>query len=70
MRQQDLSFAEMLNRLRVRKKNECLASTDIVMLKKCETGRIVVIFTYLLQMQKLINTTLEDFMSVAQSQSQ
>ncbi|XP_026112280.1 LOW QUALITY PROTEIN: uncharacterized protein LOC113091073, partial [Carassius auratus] len=38
VRQQDSSFAEMLNRLRVRKKNECLTTNDIGMLKKCESG--------------------------------
>ncbi|XP_073688692.1 uncharacterized protein [Garra rufa] len=38
VRQQDPSFAEMLNRLRVHKKGECLTANDIDMLKKCETG--------------------------------
>ncbi|XP_048046234.1 LOW QUALITY PROTEIN: uncharacterized protein LOC125268187 [Megalobrama amblycephala] len=38
VRQQDASFAEMLNRLRVRNKNESLSTTDIAMLKTCETG--------------------------------
>ncbi|XP_026120183.1 LOW QUALITY PROTEIN: uncharacterized protein LOC113099530, partial [Carassius auratus] len=38
VRQQDSSFAEMLNRLRVHKKNECLTTNDIGMLKKCESG--------------------------------
>ncbi|XP_052441444.1 uncharacterized protein LOC127981121 [Carassius gibelio] len=39
VRQQDPSFAEMLNRLRVHKKGESLLSNDIAMLKKCETGK-------------------------------
>ncbi|XP_042609822.1 uncharacterized protein LOC122142829 [Cyprinus carpio] len=38
VRQQDPSFAEMLNRLRVHKKKECLSTNDIAMLKQCETG--------------------------------
>ncbi|XP_048020488.1 ATP-dependent DNA helicase PIF1-like isoform X1 [Megalobrama amblycephala] len=38
VRQQDVSFAETLNRLRVRKKNEPLSSSDINMLKQRETG--------------------------------
>lgn len=38
VRQQDASFAEMLNRLRVHKKNETLSPNDINMLKQCETG--------------------------------
>lgn len=38
VRQQDSNFAEMLNRLRVRNKKESLTTTDIVMLKTCETG--------------------------------
>ncbi|XP_052412218.1 uncharacterized protein LOC127957635 [Carassius gibelio] len=39
VRQQDPSFAQMLNRLRVHKKGESLLSNDIAMLKKCETGK-------------------------------
>ncbi|XP_026114512.1 uncharacterized protein LOC113092934 isoform X2 [Carassius auratus] len=38
VRQQDASFAEMLNRLRVHKKNETLSPNDINMLKQRETG--------------------------------
>nr|XP_055041698.1 LOW QUALITY PROTEIN: uncharacterized protein LOC129429201 [Misgurnus anguillicaudatus] len=38
VRQKDSAFAEMLNRLRVRKKDESLTATDIATLKKCETG--------------------------------
>ncbi|XP_073714001.1 uncharacterized protein [Misgurnus anguillicaudatus] len=38
VRQQDASFAGMLNRLRVHKKSEDLTTTDIAVLKKCETG--------------------------------
>ncbi|XP_056093733.1 uncharacterized protein LOC130072579 [Rhinichthys klamathensis goyatoka] len=38
VRQQDVTFAETLNRLRVRKKNEPLSSGDINMLKQRETG--------------------------------
>ncbi|XP_067306866.1 uncharacterized protein [Pseudorasbora parva] len=38
VRQRDVSFAETLNRLRVRKKNEPLSSSDINMLKQRETG--------------------------------
>ncbi|XP_039509525.1 uncharacterized protein LOC120464209 [Pimephales promelas] len=38
VRQQDPSFAEMLNRLRVHKKDEPLTTPDIDMLKNCETG--------------------------------
>ncbi|XP_065139046.1 uncharacterized protein [Paramisgurnus dabryanus] len=40
VRQEDASFAEMLNRLRVRKKNEPLNLSDVNMLKQCETGEV------------------------------
>lgn len=40
VRQEDSSFAEMLNRLRVRKKNEPLNLSDVNMLKQCETGEV------------------------------
>ncbi len=38
VRQQDASFAEMLNRLRVHKKKESLSPSDVNMLKQRETG--------------------------------
>ncbi len=38
MRQKDKEFAELLNRLRLRKKDEPMLQDDIAMLKKCETG--------------------------------
>ncbi|XP_073696195.1 uncharacterized protein [Garra rufa] len=38
MRQKDKEFAELLNRLRKRKKDEPMLERDITMLKKCETG--------------------------------
>ncbi|XP_052403776.1 uncharacterized protein LOC127950661 [Carassius gibelio] len=38
MRQKDKEFAELLNRLRSRKKNEPMREDDVTMLKKCETG--------------------------------
>ncbi|XP_073723480.1 LOW QUALITY PROTEIN: uncharacterized protein [Misgurnus anguillicaudatus] len=40
VRQEDASFAEMLNRVRVRKKKESLSLSDINMLKQCETGEV------------------------------
>nr|XP_055075157.1 uncharacterized protein LOC129454640 [Misgurnus anguillicaudatus] len=40
VRQQDASFAEMLNRLRVPKKNEPLSLSDVNMLKQRETGEV------------------------------
>ena len=36
--QNDAIFAEMLNRLRVHKKNEKLSACDVLMLRRCETG--------------------------------
>lgn len=38
VRQQDKTFAKMLNRLRVHKKHEPLNSSDALMLKQRETG--------------------------------
>uniref|UniRef100_A0AAR2L016 ATP-dependent DNA helicase n=1 Tax=Pygocentrus nattereri TaxID=42514 RepID=A0AAR2L016_PYGNA len=38
MRQKDAEFAQLLNRLRKRKKGEVLPEQDINMLKQCETG--------------------------------
>ncbi|XP_073671989.1 uncharacterized protein [Paramisgurnus dabryanus] len=38
MRQKDKNFAEILNRLRLRKKDEPMLEKDIVTLKSCETG--------------------------------
>ncbi|KAL6455400.1 hypothetical protein MHYP_G00361440 [Metynnis hypsauchen] len=38
MRQKDTEFAELLNRLRKRKRGEVLPEQDINMLKQCETG--------------------------------
>ncbi|XP_073681681.1 uncharacterized protein [Garra rufa] len=38
MRQKDKEFAELLNRLRKRKKDEPMLEHDITILKKCETG--------------------------------
>ncbi|XP_072239813.1 uncharacterized protein [Leuresthes tenuis] len=38
LRQENADFAEMLNRLRVRKKNECLSARDVLALKQRETG--------------------------------
>ncbi|XP_067257297.1 uncharacterized protein [Chanodichthys erythropterus] len=38
MRQKDKKFAELLNRLRLRKKDEVMLEEDVNMLKKCETG--------------------------------
>uniref|UniRef100_A0A9J7WX60 ATP-dependent DNA helicase n=1 Tax=Cyprinus carpio carpio TaxID=630221 RepID=A0A9J7WX60_CYPCA len=38
MRQKDKEFAELLSRLRLRKKDEPMREADVAMLKKCETG--------------------------------
>jgi len=38
MRQKDKQFAELLNRLRQRKKDDVMLEEDIAMLKSCETG--------------------------------
>ncbi|XP_072232324.1 uncharacterized protein [Leuresthes tenuis] len=38
LRQENADFAEMLNRLRVHKKNECLSARDVLALKQRETG--------------------------------
>nr|XP_021334689.1 uncharacterized protein LOC110440049 [Danio rerio]XP_021334690.1 uncharacterized protein LOC110440049 [Danio rerio] len=38
MRQKDKQFAELLSRLRVRKKDEQMTEADVTMLKNCETG--------------------------------
>ncbi|XP_026121918.1 uncharacterized protein LOC113104784, partial [Carassius auratus] len=38
MRQKDKEFAELLSRLRLRKKDEPMREDDVAMLKKCETG--------------------------------
>lgn len=38
VRQDNAAFAEMLNRLRVRKKNEPLSEDDVLTLKQCESG--------------------------------